>query len=139
MLDLASQRLRGTVVTRRPRIARSSTKALQLGEWLQQPSSLATRREVYAVAKLIATTAINLHEAQKREFRWYRRLWSALQRLFAPAAITEDITEAVVGEAEPADTGDDPRPAELLKPGSTQEVPQADGSAVKVTDRRAGR
>lgn len=113
---------------------------MQLGDWLKQPAAVATRIEVYTVAKLIASTAVSLHEAQKREFRWYRRLWSALQRLFAPAAITEDVTDAVVGEAtEEADTGDDTRPAELLKPGSTQEVAQADGSAVKVTDRRAGR
>lgn len=94
------------------------TRGITLEEWLSQPTAAATRQQVYLVAKLLATTAVNAEREQAKYRRWHRRLWAALQRLFAPPQVQVQVGSEPIepGPEQPGDdTGEaeDPRPAEL--------------------------
>lgn len=113
------------------------TKPLSLAEWLQQPTASATRQQVYLVAKLLATTAVATEREQAKYRKWYRRLWAAVQRLFAPAQVQVEIGKEPLRTAEDAgdDSADDTRPAELAAEKEHQKLE----SGVQFRDRRATR
>lgn len=122
-------------MSKRPRpIQRPLTRQLDLATWLKTPGNVTTRQEVYAVAKLIAVKVVQLDRLQQREYRWYRRLWAAVQRLFQPASVVEELKEgSMVAEMATTDGSEQDAPEEQTKQAEVQE---GEGG-VKVVDRRS--